>query len=143
RDDIQINTFICDYLGEVLTESNAENRGLVLSDEYLYNSDFYGILVQDKAITKTENEDVTYTLDARWYGNVARFLNHKCEPNLDKKIVFSDSQDYRLPRIAFFSGEFIKAGTELSYDYGYLEGNVQGKGRDCLCGSDECRRVLY
>lgn len=32
------------------------------------------------------------------YGNVARFLNHSCQPNVEKVTVFSDSQDVRVPR---------------------------------------------
>ena len=46
-------------------------------------------------------------------------------------------------RLAFFASEFIKANTELCYDYGYLSGNVEGKSRQCLCGSDQCRKRMY
>lgn len=34
----------------------------------------------------------------RWYGNVGRFLNHSCDPNLEKVNVFLDIHDVRLPR---------------------------------------------
>ena len=36
----------------------------------------------------------------RWFGNVARFLNHNCTPNLEKHTVFADSHDLRMPRLA-------------------------------------------
>lgn len=45
--------------------------------------------------------------------------------------------------MAFFATEFIKAGTELCYDYGYFTGNVEGKSRACLCGADNCRKRMY
>jgi SET domain-containing protein len=48
-----------------------------------------------------------------------------------------------LYRTAFFANDFIKAGTELCYDYGYFSGNVEGKTRACLCGSDNCRKRMY
>ena len=27
-----------------------------------------------------------YCIDAKWYGNVARFINHSCDPNLVKQV---------------------------------------------------------
>jgi hypothetical protein len=46
-------------------------------------------------------------------------------------------------RVAFFSADAIPAKVELCYDYGYYEGNVEGKSRKCLCGAIGCRNVLY
>ena len=46
-------------------------------------------------------------------------------------------------RVAFFSADAIPALTELCYDYGYYEWNVEGKSRICLCGAESCRNVLY
>ena len=55
----------------------------------------------------------TYCLDARKYGNVARFINHLCEPNLVPVKVFVEHQDLRFPRICFFSSRDVKAYEEL------------------------------
>jgi hypothetical protein len=33
--------------------------------------------------------------------------------------------------------------TELTYDYGYVEGQVEGKTLQCNCGEAECRGALY
>lgn len=54
-----------------------------------------------------------YCIDARFYGNVSRFLNHHCEPNLVPVRVFMSHQDLRFPRIAFFSTRLIEAGEQL------------------------------
>ena len=55
----------------------------------------------------------TYCIDARKYGNVARFINHLCEPNLVPVKVFVDSQDLRFPRICLFASRDILAQEEL------------------------------
>lgn len=54
-----------------------------------------------------------YCIDARFYGNISRFLNHMCEPNLFACRVFTTHQDLRFPHIAFFASENIMAGEEL------------------------------
>lgn len=54
-----------------------------------------------------------YCIDARFYGNVSRFLNHMCEPNLLACRVFTTHQDLRFPHVAFFASENISAGEEL------------------------------
>lgn len=54
-----------------------------------------------------------YCIDARFYGNVSRFINHHCEPNLVPVRVFMSHQDLRFPRIAFFSARLIEAGEQL------------------------------
>lgn len=56
-----------------------------------------------------------YCIDARFYGNVSRFINHHCEPNLVPVRVFMAHQDLRFPRIAFFSTRLIEAGEQLGY----------------------------
>lgn len=54
-----------------------------------------------------------YCIDAQFYGNVSRFMNHLCEPNLFPVRVFTKHQDLRFPRIALFSCKPIRAGDEL------------------------------
>ncbi len=83
------------------------------------------------------------SIDAKWYGGVARFINHCCEPNLEKQSVFIDTHDARAPRLAFFASGNIKAGDELTWDYGYTKGQVSGKSHPCFCGAENCRGVLY
>ena len=55
----------------------------------------------------------TFCIDARKYGNISRFVNHLCEPNLTPVKVFVDHQDLRFPRICFFASRDIKAYEEL------------------------------
>ncbi|KAL4593602.1 histone-lysine N-methyltransferase EHMT1-like [Arapaima gigas] len=80
-----------------------------------------------------------YCIDARFYGNISRFINHLCEPNLFPVRVFTTHQDLRFPHIAFFAGKNIIAGEELGFDYGDHFWDIKGKFFSCQCCSPKCR----
>uniref|UniRef100_A0A3Q1AGV3 Euchromatic histone-lysine N-methyltransferase 1b n=1 Tax=Amphiprion ocellaris TaxID=80972 RepID=A0A3Q1AGV3_AMPOC len=120
--DIPQGTFICEYVGEIISEAEAEMRQ---NDAYLFSLD-------DKP------QDM-YCIDARFYGNISRFLNHMCEPNLFACRVFTTHQDLRFPHIAFFASENIKAGEELGFNYGDHFWEVKSKTFSCECGSSKCK----
>ena len=73
-------------------------------------------------------------------GNVARFLNHACSPanNLSKQKVFTAPFVTTAYRLAFFAARDIRAGEELTYDYGYQVGAVKGQPIACHCASPAC-----
>ena len=81
-------------------------------------------------------------MDAKQTGNIGRFLNHSCEPNVFVQNVFVDTHDVRFPWIAFFSNMNIRAGTELTWDYCYEVDSVPGKIKYCYCMSKNCRGRL-
>ncbi|VDM40724.1 unnamed protein product [Toxocara canis] len=83
-----------------------------------------------------------FTIDAKRKGNIGRFFNHSCEPNMRTYHVYVDTHDFRLPWIAFFTNKYVSAGTELCWDYGYTVGAVAGKKMRCHCGSRNCRKRL-
>lgn len=112
--------FLNRYVGEIISEAEAEMRQ---NDAYLFSLD-------DKDL---------YCIDARFYGNISRFLNHMCEPNLFACRVFTKHQDLRFPHIAFFASENIKAGEELGFNYGDHFWEVKSKVFSCECGSSKCR----
>lgn len=66
-----------------------------------------------QALGVSPQDGELYCIDARFYGNVSRFINHHCEPNLVPVRVFMSHQDLRFPRIAFFSTRLIEAGEQL------------------------------
>lgn len=55
----------------------------------------------------------TYCIDAKHYGNISRFVNHRCEPNLTPVSVFIEHHDLRFPRICLFANSDIQLGEEL------------------------------
>ncbi|XP_037653076.1 histone-lysine N-methyltransferase EHMT1 isoform X5 [Choloepus didactylus] len=120
--DIPLGTFVCEYVGELVSDSEADVRE---EDSYLFDLD-------------NKDGDV-YCIDARFYGNVSRFINHHCEPNLVPVRVFVSHQDLRFPRIALFSTRPIEAGEPLGFDYGDRFWDIKGKLFRCQCGSPKCR----
>ncbi|MCI4395535.1 hypothetical protein PGIGA_G00181730 [Pangasianodon gigas] len=85
-----------------------------------------------------DGEKACYLIDAKQEGNLARYINHSCSPNLFVQNVFVDTHDLRFPWVAFFTSKRIRAGTELTWDYSYEVGSVEGKVLLCCCGSAEC-----
>ncbi|XP_036863377.1 histone-lysine N-methyltransferase EHMT1 isoform X14 [Manis javanica] len=120
--DIPPGTFVCEYVGELISDSEADVRE---EDSYLFDLD--------------NKDGEVYCIDARFYGNVSRFINHHCEPNLVPVRAFMSHQDLRFPRIAFFSTRLIEAGEQLGFDYGERFWSIKGKLFSCQCGSPKCQ----
>uniref|UniRef100_A0A8C6JPG8 [histone H3]-lysine(9) N-methyltransferase n=1 Tax=Melopsittacus undulatus TaxID=13146 RepID=A0A8C6JPG8_MELUD len=120
--DIPLGTFVCEYVGELISDSEADVRE---EDSYLFDLD--------------NKDGEVYCIDARFYGNISRFINHLCEPNLIPVRVFMSHQDLRFPRIAFFSTRHIEAGEEIGFDYGDRFWDIKGKFFSCQCGSPKCK----
>ncbi|XP_026052239.1 histone-lysine N-methyltransferase EHMT1-like isoform X4 [Carassius auratus] len=120
--DIPQGTFVCEYVGEIISDAEADVRE---NDSYLFSLD-------------SKMGDM-YCVDARFYGNISRFINHHCEPNLFPCRVFTSHQDLRFPHIAFFACKNISAGDELGFDYGDHFWDVKGKLFSCQCGSSKCK----
>uniref|UniRef100_A0A3B1JKV4 Euchromatic histone-lysine N-methyltransferase 1b n=1 Tax=Astyanax mexicanus TaxID=7994 RepID=A0A3B1JKV4_ASTMX len=120
--DIPQGTFVCEYVGEIISDAEADVRE---NDSYLFSLD-------------SKVGDM-YCIDARFYGNISRFINHHCEPNLFPCRVFTSHQDLRFPHIAFFASKSISSGDELGFDYGDHFWDVKGKLFSCQCGSSQCK----
>ncbi|KAF3786597.1 Histone-lysine N-methyltransferase [Nymphaea thermarum] len=130
--------FVCEYLGEVLDDQNANKRGERYDSEgcsYLYDIDAH---IEENGLNEGA---VPYVIDATKYGNVARFINHSCSPNLMNYQVLVESMDCQLAHIGLYTSRDIAAGEELAYDYRYKL--LPGKGCPCHCGAANCRGRLY
>eukprot|EP01018_Ginkgo_biloba_P028126 Gb_09467 [translate_table: standard] len=131
-------TFICEYIGEVLNDQEANKRGERYDNEgcsYLYDIDAH--------INTTDLVEGVqpYVIDATKYGNVARFINHSCSPNLVNYQVLVESMDCQLAHIGLYASRDIAVGEELAYDYRYKL--LPGEGCPCHCGATSCRGRLY
>ncbi|KAJ2941932.1 hypothetical protein O0L34_g10749 [Tuta absoluta] len=87
-------------------------------------------------------DEACYIMDAKVQGNIGRYLNHSCSPNVFVQNVFVDTHDPRFPWVAFFALSHIRAGTELTWNYNYDVGSVPGKALYCYCGAPNCRGRL-
>lgn len=72
--------------------------------------------------------DETRAIDGRDSGNIARLINHHCEPNC-----VSDIWD---DRVWIVAARDIAVGEEISFDYGYTYRD--GMGHPCRCGAPSC-----
>ncbi|XP_033643083.1 histone-lysine N-methyltransferase EHMT2-like [Asterias rubens] len=122
--DIPQGTFICEYAGELISDAEADKRE---DDSYLFDLD--------------NEEREVYCIDARYYGNVSRFINHLCDPNLVPVRVFIEHRDISFPRIAFFASRDIKSQEELGFDYGDKFWAIKSKFFRCCCGSVHCKHA--
>ncbi|XP_056416044.1 histone-lysine N-methyltransferase SETDB2 [Hyla sarda] len=119
----------------------------VLADEAGYISDDNSSSVQSGGKETSDSaefhtEENIYVLDASAEGNIGRFVNHSCLPNLFVQQVFVETHCRKIPWVAFFTKSFIKAGTELTWDYNYDVGSIPEKEIACLCGHKLCKNVI-
>ncbi|NWS13135.1 SETB2 methyltransferase, partial [Pachyramphus minor] len=113
-----------------------ENSRQSSQDAFCEEADGDGIL------PKNASEENIYILDATKEGNVGRFLNHSCCPNLFAQSVFVETHNRSFPWVAFFTNRHVKAGTELTWDYGYEAGSMPEKEISCQCGVQKCRKKV-
>ena len=78
-------------------------------------------------------------ISAKQTGNVARFMNHSCSPNVFYQPVMYDHGDEGYPHIAFFAIKNIPPMTELTYDYGQSNGSGCRRPKICICQSHMCK----
>uniref|UniRef100_A0A8B9TKY6 Histone-lysine N-methyltransferase SETMAR n=1 Tax=Anas platyrhynchos TaxID=8839 RepID=A0A8B9TKY6_ANAPL len=127
--------FVCEYAGEVLGFNEACRR---IQAQKPQDSN-YIIAVREHLHSGQVMETF---VDPTYIGNVGRFLNHSCEPNLFMVPVRVDFHD-------------IAAGEELSYDYSGRFCNSPLTSREqqtseednrvrkpCYCGSRACASFL-
>ena len=92
----------------------------------------------------TLNED--YVLDANIDGNDARWINHSCDPNCESSHVEDPGGDPTKDRIVIEAARDIKAGEELSYNYGIRLAERHTprlkKIWECRCGSPKCTGTM-
>lgn len=101
-----------------------------------------------KKLGEEASESVPFCIDAGKTGNVARFINHSCQPNLFIQCVLSSHHDIKLARLMLIAADNIPPLKELAYDYGYGIDSVLGpdgkiRQMPCFCGAQDCRKRLY
>ncbi|EPS64247.1 hypothetical protein M569_10533 [Genlisea aurea] len=130
-DPIRAGGFICEYAGDIVNGGSirAEN------DDYVFDSTrFYDGSDPVKAAAP-----FPLVISSKNAGNVGRFMNHSCSPNVVWKPVVRESNHSAYLHVAFFAARHIPPMQELTYDYGVVEEGGQKGRRRCLCGSDKCR----
>ncbi|KAJ6974801.1 hypothetical protein NC653_030821 [Populus alba x Populus x berolinensis] len=112
--DLPKGSFICEYVGEILTNSelyerNIQNRG---SNRHTYPV----TLDADWGSEKVLRDEEALCLDATFSGNVARFINHRChDGNLIDIPVEVETPDRHYYHLAFFTTRDVTASEELTW----------------------------
>lgn len=117
--DIPADTFLYEYVGEVIDENKFRRRMEKYDSEGIKHFYFMSL---------GKNEFI----DATKKGGLARFCNHSCNPNcfVDKWVVGEKL------RMGVFAKRKVMAGEELVFDY-----NVDRYGAEpqtCYCGEPNC-----
>ncbi|KAL8253036.1 hypothetical protein R6Q59_036729 [Mikania micrantha] len=139
-EDLPKGAFVCEYVGEVLTNAELYERVSKSSnkDEHAYPV----LLDADWGAECELKDEEALCLDATYYGNVARFINHRCfDSTLVEIPVEIENPDHHYYHLAFFTTRKVKALEELTWDYGidFDDEEHPVKAFKCRCGSRFCR----
>ncbi|KAL2333658.1 hypothetical protein Fmac_014871 [Flemingia macrophylla] len=132
-------TFVCEYIGEVLDKREAHNRRKRYGNEHC--SYFFDIDDHVNDMSRLIEDQTHYVIDSTRFGNVSRFINNSCSPNLVCYQVLAESMDCERAHVGLYVNRDVALGEELTYNYQYEL--VPGEGSPCLCGSAKCRGRLY
>ncbi|KAM7250494.1 hypothetical protein ACFE04_022377 [Oxalis oulophora] len=127
--------FVCEWIGEVLDKLEANNRQSRYGKDgcgYMYN-----VNAQINDMSRIIEGQTQYVIDATKYGNVSRFINHSCSPNLVNHQVLVDGMDAQHAHIGLYASRDIAMGEELSIEY--HNESPPGESYPCLCGTPKCR----
>eukprot|EP00762_Andalucia_godoyi_P003549 ANDGO_04367.mRNA.1 Histone-lysine N-methyltransferase set1 len=113
---------VIEYVGEIVRTKVADMRekayeGIGIGSTYMFKLD-------DDAI-----------IDATFTGNLARFINHSCDPSCCARIIRVDGRN----KICIYALRNIAIGEELTYDYKLPE---EDEKIICHCGAPNCRHYL-
>lgn len=101
--------FVTQYCGEIINETIAFDTR---DPTYVFS-----LVVDDVLNTSSKDLFCSYFLDGKFFGNISRFINHSCDPNMVSVMVWTEDQGRRTPLITLFAKRTIRENEELSYDY--------------------------
>ncbi|XP_068461091.1 histone-lysine N-methyltransferase SETD1B-like [Clinocottus analis] len=119
---IAADEMVIEYVGQIIRQDIADMREQRYEEEGIGSSYLFRV-------------DQDTIIDATKFGNLARFINHSCNPNCYAKIITVESQK----KIVIYSRQLIHIDEEITYDYKFP---IEETKIPCLCGADSCRGSL-
>ncbi|XP_037831782.1 histone-lysine N-methyltransferase SETD1B-A [Kryptolebias marmoratus] len=119
---IAADEMVIEYVGQLIRQVIADMREQRYEEEGIGSSYLFRV-------------DQDTIIDATKWGNLARFINHSCNPNCYAKIITVESQK----KIVIYSRQPISVNEEITYDYKFP---IEETKIPCLCGADSCRGSL-
>lgn len=113
------DTRIVEYIGERITKAESERREARRLERLRRGGD---------GCVYIFNLNRRYDLDGRTRGNVARLINHSCEPNCRAETIRG--------RIWIVAQRDIEPGEEITFDYGFPF--REWRSHPCRCGARRC-----
>ena len=133
--DIPRGMFVGEYVGEVVSSTQAKHRLQSLAE----NEACYVMVMREHV---AGGQVLTTNVDATLKGNIMRFVNHSCSPNLVLVPVRVDSV---VPKLCLFACRNIVKGEELCFSYfgrcgaeATASGELKVGKKRCFCESEEC-----
>jgi SET domain-containing protein len=121
--DFAEGDLVVEYVGEVIDADMWEARKRA---QWRFDHFYFMALNQNEIV------------DGSRKGNIARFINHSCSPNLQVEKWYVN----RTPRLGLWAKRPIAAGEELSYNYSVKwHGNPDHR-QKCYCGASNCTGFL-
>eukprot|EP00966_Prymnesium_polylepis_P006810 156808-Prymnesium_polylepis.1 len=127
---IQCGAFVCEYAGELISSADAATR----RRQRGHDADNYIMTLREHL---PNGRVICTTIDPTEKGNVGRYINHSCVPNLRAFPVRAGSL---IPRVGLFAVREIKAQEELTMFYG--DAGARAGSTPCLCGEVGCLGFL-
>ncbi|CAF0804566.1 unnamed protein product [Rotaria sordida] len=119
---IAMEDMVIEYVGETIRQSIGDLREKQYELEGINSNYMFRV-------------DSDTIVDATKCGNLARFINHSCDPNCYAKIIPVESQK----KIVIYSKRDIRLGEEITYDYKFP---LEEQKIPCCCGAPTCRGSL-
>lgn len=120
RSFIPEGTYLSVYAGELVDADSAEDRGREydrVGSTYMLDIDCHHIIRAWLRDGGEADREPILTIDATLWGNLTRFLNHSCDPNLWLYPVYTHERDIFRPYFAFFTIRDVDEGEELTFSY--------------------------
>lgn len=110
---------IVEYQGQMIAQSVADERERFYEEKGIGSC--YMFRLDDRTI-----------IDATRVGNLARFINHSCDPKAFARVVTVEGNE---KKIVIFAKRAIDAGDEVTYDYKFP---IEDEAIRCDCSAPNC-----
>lgn len=120
-EDIAKGTRIIEYTGEKITAKEAGRRVDASLENHRANQTNGAVYIFEL--------NKRYSIDGNVPYNMARHINHSCDPNAETDIIRG--------KVWIIATKDIKTGEEIVYNYGY-DFKEDYKDHPCRCGSARC-----
>lgn len=122
RRDIPKDARIVEYIGDKVSKKESDRRAEAVISQHEKDKTTGAVYIFEL--------NKKLDIDGNIPENLARFINHSCDPNAETDIIRG--------KIWIIALRDIKEGEEIFYNYGYdFEGTVEGE-HVCFCRTEKC-----